>query len=237
MKTSSDARTAVTIPLPEGDLPGNLNLPLDSFGIVLFAHGSGSSRNSPRNRAVAEILNASHIGTLLFDLLTPEEDTDHRTRFDIELLTVRLMKAIEWVRDTPLVPNIPLGLFGASTGAAAALKAAAQLGDTITAVVSRGGRPDLAMAELPKVRAPSLFIVGGNDPEVEHLNRKAQKVMRCESQVSIIPGAGHLFEEGRSLETVADLAAGWFLRYFQERKVPGYHVAPSASPPQSHPGR
>lgn len=237
MKTLADALTSVSIPLPEGDLPGNLNLPPDPFGIVLFAHGSGSSRNSPRNRAVAEILNASRIGTLLFDLLTPEEDTDYTRRFDINLLTVRLMKAVEWVRDTPLVPDIPLGLFGASTGAAAALRAAAQLGDTITAVVSRGGRPDLAMNDLPKVRAPSLFIVGGNDPEVEHLNRKAQRVMRCENQVSIIPGAGHLFEEGRSLETVAGLAAGWFLRHFQERNVPGYHVAHSPPPTQSHPGQ
>ncbi len=232
MKTASEALTSVSIPIPEGDLSGNLFLPPNPFGIVLFAHGSGSSRNSPRNRAVAEILNASHIGTLLFDLLTPDEDTDSNIRFDINLLTVRLLNAIEWVHDTPLVPHMPIGLFGASTGAAAALRAAALLGDSITAVVSRGGRPDLAMNELPKVRAPALFIVGGNDPEVERLNRKAQRVMRCESQVSIIPGAGHLFEEGRSLETVAGLAAGWFLRHFQERKAPGYHVAP---PPPSIP--
>lgn len=185
--------------------------------MVIFAHGSGSSRNSPRNQAVAQILNASHISTVLLDLLTPDEDTVYNNRFDIELLTWRLVRAVEWVRNHPFIPDVPLGLFGASTGAAAAIKAATLLGSSVTALVSRGGRPDLAGDALAQLRTPSLFIVGGNDPEVEALNRKALTRMRCEKQISMIPGAGHLFEEGQSLDTVAGLAAGWFLRHFQER--------------------
>lgn len=218
--------TEITIPIPEGHLPGTLSVPVEPVGLVLFAHGSGSSRQSPRNRAVAQILNASRIATLLFDLLTPLEDSHYETRFDIDLLSWRLVRAIEWARVTPVVPKVPLGVFGASTGAAAALTAAALLGDAVTAVVSRGGRPDLALESLPNVSSPSLFIVGGNDPEVEILNRRAQAAMRCESQVSIVPGAGHLFEEGRSLETVAGLAAGWFLKHFQDRR--------SIHEPQTH---
>lgn len=237
MKSHTTTTQSVTIHLPEGELPGDLTLPSDPCGIVLFAHGSGSSRHSPRNRSVAEILNASHIATLLFDLLTPQEDVNYQTRFNIDLLTVRLLKAIEWTRASTTIPDIPLGLFGASTGAAAALRAAARLGDTITALVSRGGRPDLAMDDLPRVRTPSLFIVGENDPEVERLNRIAQRAMRCQAQVSVIPEAGHLFEEGRSLETVAGLAAGWFLRYFQERRVQGYRSAGTTTPPPTHPER
>ena len=211
--------TIVSIQLQEGDLPGTLNIPDEPVGLVLFAHGSGSSRNSPRNKAVAEILNASRIATLLFDLLTPEEDATYENRFDIDLLSWRLVRAVEWVRSSPLLPNVPIGLFGASTGAAAALNAAALLGSSVAALVSRGGRPDLAGKSLANVRTPSLFIVGGNDTEVEILNRRAQSDMRCESQFSIVPGAGHLFEEGRSLETVAGLAAGWFLQHFQERQA------------------
>lgn len=209
----------VSIPIPEGELPGTLRVPPEPVGVVLFAHGSGSSRNSPRNRAVAEILNASRIATLLFDLLTPEEDSNYENRFNIELLSWRLVRAIEWANRSSLIPHSRIGLFGASTGAAAALTAAALVGDSVTAVVSRGGRPDLAGDALRNVRAPSLLIVGGNDPEVEILNRKALREMKCEGQVSIIPGAGHLFEEGRSLETVAGLAAGWFLEHFKERGV------------------
>jgi putative phosphoribosyl transferase len=143
------------------------------------------------------------------------------------------VRAIEWARASPLVPQLPIGLFGASTGAAAALKAVALLGNTVAAVVSRGGRPDLAGDALLSVRAPSLFIVGGDDPEVETLNRRAQRTMRCESQVSIIPGAGHLFEEGRSLETVAGLAAGWFLQHFEQyqtRNAPPHHPSRSERP-------
>jgi dienelactone hydrolase len=166
---------------------------------------------------VAQILNASHIATVLFDLLTPEEDTAFTNRFDIELLTWRLVRAVEWVREHPVIPNVPIGFFGASTGAAAAIKAATLLGTTISAVVSRGGRPDLAEDAIAQLKAPLFLIVGGNDPDVEALNRKALSLARCEKQMSIIPGAGHLFEEGRSLDTVAGLAAGWFLRQFSER--------------------
>ena len=207
----------ITIPTRGEALPGTLSLPSEPVGTVIFAHGSGSGRGSPRNLAVAEILNASHIATVLFDLLTPQEAAIEANRFDIDLLTWRLVRAVEWVSDSPIVPELPVGLFGASTGAAAALKASALLGKTVTAVVSRGGRPDLAGNALSQVRAPSLFIVGGNDPEVERLNRKAMDKMQGERQICIIPEASHLFEEGRSLETVAGLAAGWFLRYFQER--------------------
>ena len=210
-----------TIPTRGANLPALLTLPTEPVGVVIFAHGSGSSRNSPRNQTVAHILNASHIATVLFDLLTPEEDTAFTNRFDIELLTWRLVRAVEWARDHPFIPDVPLGLFGASTGAAAAIKAATLLGDTISAVVCRGGRPDLAGDALPQLRAPLFLIVGGNDPEVEALNRKALSQARCEKQISIIPGASHLFEEGRSLDTVAGLAAGWFLRQFSERSQSG----------------
>ena len=207
----------ITIPTRGASLSGILSIPSEPVGTVVFAHGSGSGHHSPRNVAVAEILNASHITTVLFDLLTPEEAAGTTNRFDIELLTWRLVRAVEWVGDSPIIPSGPVGLFGASTGAAAALKASTLLGKSISAVVSRGGRPDLARDALRQVRAPSLFIVGGNDAEVERLNRKAMEEMECERQVCIVPGASHLFEEGRSLETVAGLAAGWFLRYFQER--------------------
>jgi putative phosphoribosyl transferase len=205
------------IPTRGANLTADLTLPTEPVGVVIFAHGSGSGRTSPRNQAVAQILNASHIATVLFDLLTPAEDTTYSNRFDIELLTWRLVRAVEWVREHPFIPEVPVGLFGASTGAAAAIKAATLLGTSVSAVVSRGGRPDLAGDSLAQLRVPSLFIVGGNDPEVEALNRKALTRMRCEKQISIVPGAGHLFEEGQSLDIVAGLAAGWFLRHFQER--------------------
>jgi len=218
------------IPTRGANLPADLTLPTEPVGVVIFAHGSGSSRESPRNQAVAQILNASHIATVLFDLLTPEEDTTSSSRFDIELLTWRLVRAIEWVREHPLIPNVPLGLFGASTGAAAAIKAATLVGSIVSAVVSRGGRPDLADGSLEQLQAPTLFIVGGNDPEVEALNRNALTRMRCEKQLSMIPGAGHLFEEGRSLDAVAGLAAGWFLRHFQGRAEEDLQVHQSPRP-------
>ncbi len=205
------------IPTRGANLPSTVTLPTEAVGVVVFAHGSGSSRKSPRNQAVAQILNASHIATVLLDLLTPEEDSAFRNRFDIELLTWRLVRAVEWVREHPFIPDLPVGLFGASTGAAAAIRAATLLGETISAVFSRGGRPDLAGDALPQLRTPTFLIVGGNDPEVEALNRKAMIRMSCDKQLSIVPGAGHLFEEGRSLDTVAGLAAGWFLRHFTER--------------------
>jgi putative phosphoribosyl transferase len=223
------------IPTRGANLPADLTLPTEPVGVVIFAHGSGSGRNSPRNQTVAQILNASHIATVLFDLLTPEEDTTYSNRFDIELLTWRLVRAVEWVREHPFIPDVPVGLFGASTGAAAAIKAATLLGSSVSALVSRGGRPDLAGDALEQLRAPSLFIVGGNDPEVEALNRKALARMRCEKQISMVPGAGHLFEEGQSLDTVAGLAAGWFLRHFQERAEgkQRMHQSPRPEHPQS----
>ena len=224
----------VTIPTPEVELPGILSIPSDPVGVVVFAHGSGSSKRSPRNRAVAEVLNESRIATVLFDLLTPQEDANYQNRFNIELLTWRLVRAVEWLQDSPIVPHLPIGLFGASTGAAAALRASTLLGSTVTAVVSRGGRPDLAGDTLPSVTAPSLFIVGGNDRDVEELNRRAKDLMRCECQISIVPGASHLFEEGRSLDTVAALAAGWFLRYFQQRREIDRGRREPHAPPPTH---
>jgi len=191
-------------------LPGTLALPEKARGIVLFAHGSGSSRFSPRNRFVAEVLQNAGIGTLLFDLLTPEEDQVYENRFDIDLITERLVKATEWLARQEEAQGSPFGYFGASTGAAAALKAAARLGERIKAVVSRGGRPDLAMAYLPQVQAPSLLIVGGLDYTVLDLNRQALEKLQAEKHLEIIPGATHLFEEPGTLEQAADTAAAWF---------------------------
>lgn len=193
-------------------LQGLLRLP-DAKGIVLFAHGSGSGRLSPRNNYVAEQLGRAGLATLLFDLLTAEEEEiDEQTaelRFDIPLLTERLVAATEWTRQQPALRQFPVGYFGASTGAAAALMAAARVPD-IAAVVSRGGRPDLAGAALPRVRAATLLIVGGDDDQVIVLNRQAQARMTCEVKLEIVPGATHLFVEPGTLERVAALAAGWF---------------------------
>ncbi len=194
-------------------LEGTLTLPRGVTGVVLFAHGSGSSRLSPRNTFVAGVLNEAGVGTLLFDLLTAAEDRAYRTRFDIELLTSRLLAATRWARGQPDVAALPLGYFGASTGAAAALQAAAR-DDGIRAVVSRGGRPDLAGAEaLANVRAPTLLLVGGRDDVVIELNRVAYAVLRCEKTLTIVPGATHLFEEPGTLEQVAQAATAWFRRW------------------------
>ncbi len=192
-------------------LPGDLTVPATARGIVLFAHGSGSSRKSPRNRQVAARLNDEGLATLLFDLLTPEESNDRRLVFDIPLLADRLLGATAWVGEH--VAQKALGYFGASTGAAAALWAAAEMPHLVGAVVSRGGRPDLAGDRLPQVQAPTLLLVGGNDPEVLELNRQAQRMMRCPTGLVVIPEAGHLFEEPRALERVAGLAAEWFGRH------------------------
>ncbi len=206
--------TDVDIPLGRLRLPGTLALPPGAAGIVVFAHGSGSSRLSPRNRFVAQTLFDARIGTLLFDLLTPGEDRDYARRFDIELLSVRLAGATAWLRAATAAAAMPLGYFGASTGAAAALVAAALPDSDIAAVVSRGGRPDLAGADaLARVDAPTLLIVGGEDREVIELNRDAYAHLRCEKALQIVPGATHLFEEPGTLETVAALAADWFGRW------------------------
>jgi dienelactone hydrolase len=198
-------------------LEGNLTLPEAAAGLVLFAHGSGSSRHSPRNRHVAAILNQSKLATLLVDLLTPEEEAiDVRTahlRFDIGLLAQRLIGATDWLMENPDTQRLRTGYFGASTGAAAALVAAAQRAAAVGAVVSRGGRPDLAGPALALVRAPTLLIVGGNDFQVIQLNRAAFEQLRCEKHLAIVPGATHLFEEPGTLDQVAALAREWFERY------------------------
>jgi putative phosphoribosyl transferase len=192
-------------------LPGALVVPAEARGVVVFAHGSGSSRKSPRNVQVASVLNESRMGTLLFDLLTPEESTHRSMVFDIPLLAERLISATRWMQRE--VAGLPLGYFGASTGAGAALLAAAELREAVGAVVSRGGRPDLAGDGLGLVTAPTLLIVGGEDPEVLELNRQAQATMRCPNALEVVPGAGHMFEEPGALEQVQELAAGWFQRY------------------------
>jgi len=203
-------------------LDGNLAIPREATGVVLFAHGSGSSRHSPRNRAVAAAFRQAGLGTLLFDLLSAEEEAmDAQTtllRFDIALLATRLVHALDWIVKRADARNLRVGLFGASTGAAAALVAAARRPSIVRAVVSRGGRPDLARGALESVQAPTLLIVGENDEEVLKLNRQAQEAMRCLNKLEIVPGATHLFEERGALEKVAQLAADWFVQKLEEKK-------------------
>jgi putative phosphoribosyl transferase len=210
---------AVEIPVGRVSIVGDLTLPPDPVGVVLFAHGSGSSRFSPRNRAVAERLRADGLGTLLLDLLTPDEERDRANVFDVELLADRLEAAARAVADDPRTAGLPIAYFGASTGAAAALVAAADPSVPVEAVVSRGGRPDLAGVVLGAVQAPTLLIVGGADPVVLDLNRDAASALRCEHRVEVIPGATHLFEEPGALERVADLASGWFVRHLSAAPV------------------
>ncbi|HEY7295881.1 MAG TPA: alpha/beta fold hydrolase [Dehalococcoidia bacterium] len=215
--TTNGTSHGVLIEAGEARLEGELMLPGAGSGIVAFAHGSGSSRHSPRNRRVATALNEAGFGTLLFDLLTPAEAAvDERTgewRFDIALLSRRLTGAVDWLTKEATTQARPIGLFGASTGAAAALLAAAARPDAVAAVVSRGGRPDLAGTALGGVRAPVLLIVGGNDRVVIELNRHAQAELHGEAELQIVPGATHLFEEPGTLEEVIRLAAAWFDRY------------------------
>jgi putative phosphoribosyl transferase len=222
----SDERI-VTVRAEDAMLEGALVVPADARGVVLFAHGSGSSRHSPRNVYVAEELQAGGLATLLLDLLTPsEEAVDLATkelRFDIALLAERLVGAIEWLSSQETTRDLPLGLFGASTGAAGALVAAARVPDRVGAVVSRGGRPDLAGADLPSVKAPTLLIVGGNDPVVIDLNRRAMDEMTAPLRLEIVPRATHLFEEPGTLEAVAQLARDWFVDHLRVgiRSPPG----------------
>lgn len=200
----------VQIPAGQVSLEGTLTLPENPIGVVAFAHGSGSSRHSPRNRYVAEVLQGKRIATLLFDLLTVREDQTYETRFDIGLLTERLLAALAWLEGNEETKGMKIGCFGASTGAAAALQAAAKH-PAIAAVVSRGGRPDLAGPQaLALVRAPTLLIVGGWDDVVIELNRQACDLLRCEKKLEIVPGATHLFEEPGTLEQAASHAASWF---------------------------
>jgi putative phosphoribosyl transferase len=209
----------VTLSLGRARLAGHLTVPDNAQGLVVFTHGSGSSRHSPRGRHVAGILNAAGLGTLLFDLLTPEEERHRSNVFDIGLLAARLLDV---TTELAAMTDIPrrLGYFGASTGAAAALYAAADPAVDVAAIVSRGGRPDLAGPKLAQVRAPTLLIVGGLDHAVIELNRAAQSDLRCENQLRIVPGATHLFEESGTLDAAAHLASGWFTD----------HLAPSTSP-------
>jgi dienelactone hydrolase len=208
---------SVSVPAGAGVLEGDLNLPDGARGIVLFAHGSGSSRHSPRNRHVARVLNDAKLATLLIDLLTPDEEaidqfTGH-LRFNIEFLTGRLTEAADWLASNPETRALRIGLFGASTGAAAALVTAAARPKAVGAVVSRGGRPDLAGAALFRVRASTLLIVGGNDEPVIELNRDAYAQLSAKKKLHIVPGATHLFEEPGALEEVARLARGWFAEH------------------------
>jgi putative phosphoribosyl transferase len=216
----------VTIPVGNIFLEGNLSVPENPAGIVLFAHGSGSSRMSPRNRYVAWVIQQSGISTFLFDLLTPDEEAEDaatgKHRFNIDLLSRRLIGATDWVRREPGTGKQPLGYFGASTGAAAALVAAAERPEIVQAVVSRGGRPDLAGPSLGRVKAPTLLIVGGRDLTVIHLNRTAIRELKVENDLTIVPGATHLFEEPGALEEVARLAVSWFLRYLPNTREGSY---------------
>lgn len=197
-----------------------LNVPRLAHGLVVFAHGSGSSRFSPRNNTVAEALNGDGIATLLFDLLTADEESDRANVFDIPLLAERLVDAVHWLGRQQVVDGLPLGLFGASTGAAAALVAAARLGDRVAAVVSRGGRPDLAGEALDKVRTPTLLIVGGVDFRVIELNREAFARLNGPKALEIVPGASHLFPEPGALEAVVDHARHWFEQYLRLDRNP-----------------
>lgn len=208
---------AIAVAADAVTLPGDLVLPSAARGLVLFAHGSGSSRLSPRNRYVAGVLNEAGLATLLFDLLTAAEDTDRAARFDIALLARRLVAACVWAQGQTALNRLPVGLFGASTGAAAALIAAAELGESVRAVVSRGGRPDLAPPEaLARVRAPTRLVVGEWDREVLALNRGAARHLRCEHDLVIVPGATHLFEEPGTLEQAAVAARDWFVRHLPD---------------------
>lgn len=200
-------------------LPIDLVLPGDAKGLVVFAHGSGSSRQSPRNRFVAQVLHEHRLGTLLFDLLSPDEAADRAKVFDIELLAARVVAALDWLAQRADLARLRTGLFGASTGAAAALCAAAERSGRVGAVVSRGGRPDLAAACLDRVDAPTLLIVGGLDGEVLQLNRAALRGLKCRKRLEIIPGASHLFEEPGTLDAAAQLAGAWFVNHLGDGRA------------------
>jgi putative phosphoribosyl transferase len=223
-RQAQDGVRPVRVPAGSAVLEGDLGIPEGAGGVVLFAHGSGSSRHSKRNRYVAGTLREAGLATLLIDLLTPDEEAvDNRTahlRFDIGLLAGRLVGATDWLANEPATRGLKVGYFGASTGGGAALVAAAERSDLVGAVVSRGGRPDLAGASLLQVLAPTLLIVGGRDGPVIEMNREALGQLRCEKRLEIVPGATHLFEEPGALEAVAELAQGWFRQ----------HLTPAAGP-------
>lgn len=203
----------IDIPLTSVSLKGDLVIPEDARGIVIFSHGSGSSRFSPRNKQVAELFHQNHIGTLLFDLLTEEEDQVYENRFNIDLLVSRLIEVTEWLKEQPEVKELPIAYFGASTGAASALRAAAYFGKEIKAVVSRGGRPDMAIEALPMVKSPTLLIVGGIDVPIIGMNKRAYDELTSVKEMKIVPGATHLFEEPGKLAEVAEMAIVWYRIY------------------------
>jgi putative phosphoribosyl transferase len=211
-------RSAASVAIGPLRLAGDLNVPAEAGALIVFAHGSGSSRLSPRNRAVAAALNERGMATLLFDLLRPDEEADRANVFDIPLLAERLVAAVQWIDRQGELARLPLGLFGASTGAAAALVAAARLGIRVGAVVSRGGRPDMAAAVLDQVTAPTLLIVGGFDDVVIELNQRAYALLRAEKALEIVPGATHLFAEPGALERVIELAGDWFAAHLVARR-------------------
>ena len=214
MRRATSQVTSSDVAIPPLGLAGTLNVPKDALGLVVFAHGSGSSRHSPRNMAVAKALNSQGFATLLFDLLTQREEADRANVFDISLLAERLVDAVQWLgSQAQSIADLPIGLFGASTGAAAALVAAARRPERICAVVSRGGRPDLAGDALPMVRAPALLIVGGDDYGVIELNEEALRQLPAPKALEIVPGATHLFPEPGAMEAVIDYASRWFERY------------------------
>ena len=208
----------INIELSTVTLKGDLILPENAIGLVIFSHGSGSGRLSPRNKYVAKLIQHEKIATLLFDLLTEEEDKIYETRFDIDLLTSRLIEVTHWLTTQKNTMNLPLAYFGASTGAASALRAAAHFGNMIKAVVSRGGRPDLAFHVLQKVTAPTLFIVGGLDITVIHLNKQAYKELKAKKELKIIQGATHLFEEPGKLLEAAEAAIEWFKKNLSKQE-------------------
>ena len=228
-RTVGDARSSgpharveeLALAVGPAQVGGRLTVPAAATGVVVFAHGSGSSRHSPRNRHVADVLQRAGLGTLLFDLLTPEEEVDRENVFDIGLLARRLLDVTGWVRADSGLHGLPVGYFGASTGAAAALAAAAEAGPAIGAVVSRGGRPDLAGPLLASVTAPTLLIVGGRDDVVLRLNREAQRHLRCPNHLTVIPGATHLFEEPGTLDAAATAARDWFTAHLVPRSATG----------------
>ena len=208
----------ILIPAGAVSVTGNLIIPENAKAIIVFSHGSGSSRLSSRNKFVAEVLQKNGFGTLLFDLLTLQEDLDRNKRFDIALLTERLTQVTEWLLREERTKGLDIGYFGASTGAAATLEAAAQLGDQVKAIVSRGGRPDLAAHKLPVVTAPTLLIVGSLDYEVIQLNELAFNLLKAEKEITIVKDATHLFEEPGKLEEVSEIALAWFQKHLQSRK-------------------
>lgn len=214
-----------TVAIPPFGLDAHLVVPAGATGVVVFAHGSGSSRHSPRNKFVATALNRADIGTLLFDLLTPSEAEDRVAVFDIDLLAGRLILATRWLLQRTEMVALEIGYFGASTGAAAALVAAASESSLVKAVVSRGGRPDLADRFLPHVTAPTLLIVGGNDRDVLVLNRRAMARMTCKTELAVVPNAGHLFEEAGALDLVIGHALAWFQQHFRRPRQGGCHVS------------